>query len=57
MKGHAEAIATIRLKYQSIVSCLHEKGRRLWAASEAMAYGWGGIAVVSKANGYRVSRK
>ena len=51
MKDHAEAITAIRIKYQNIASCLHEKGRRFWAATEAASYGWGGVAVVCKATG------
>ena len=30
---------------------LNEKSRRWWGATEAMAYGWGGIAAVSRATG------
>ncbi|HLG24337.1 MAG TPA: ISAzo13 family transposase [Candidatus Nanoarchaeia archaeon] len=53
MKEHnkKEAIEIIREKYLSIGFCLDERGRRLWAAAEARAYGRGGIARVSKAIG------
>ena len=36
-------------KYLSLGSCLDERSRRLWAATEARAYGYGGIVLVSKA--------
>ena len=32
-------------------SALDEKTRRLWAASEATAVGWGGVSIVSEATG------
>jgi hypothetical protein len=38
----------ISLRFQAIKSNLNEKGLRIWAAAEAKAYGWGGIALVSK---------
>lgn len=41
----------IREKYENLSSCLSEKSRRIWAASEAMSFGWGGITVVHKATG------
>lgn len=41
----------IREKYLAISTCLDERGRRLWAAAEARAYGRGGIVLVSHAIG------
>jgi Rhodopirellula transposase DDE domain len=41
----------IRYKYEVLLPCLDEKGRRLWAATEAISYGRGGIALVCKATG------
>src|SRR3989338_6879917 len=38
----------ITLRFQAIKPTLNEKALRIWAASEAKAYGWGGIALVSK---------
>ena len=38
-------------KYLSISFCLDERSRRLWAATEARAFGYGGITLVSKAVG------
>ena len=42
---------TIRDKWQAIQRELDERGRRLWAASEAKALGHGGVACVSRATG------
>jgi hypothetical protein len=47
----AEIIATIRSKYQALRPVMGEKVRRRWAACEAMAIGWGGIAAVAEATG------
>lgn len=44
-----ELIRIIRGKYGVINSCLSEKGKRLWAASEAISLGRGGPTLVSKA--------
>lgn len=44
-----DLIKTIRGKYEVLDSCLSEKGRRLWAASEAISLGRGGPTLVSKA--------
>lgn len=38
-------------RFQAIWLHLDEKRRRLWAASEAKAYGWGGIKVVHEVTG------
>lgn len=45
------SVETIRQKYQAILPFLHEKARRIWAATEAAAYGRGGIAAVCLATG------
>ena len=44
-------IHTIRLKYASVQKVLHERGRRIWAATAAQQLGWGGISLVEKAIG------
>jgi hypothetical protein len=44
-------IETISKKYQLIHSELNERSRRIWAASEAISLGHGGIAAVAKATG------
>ena len=36
----------LRKKYQKIKHALNEKTRRLWCASEALAIGKGGIALI-----------
>lgn len=43
--------ATIRAKYEALKPELTERSRRLWAATEAKAIGWGGMALVSRAIG------
>jgi transposase len=42
-------INQIRDKYLSVVFCLNERGRRIWAATEAKSLGRGGISAVMKA--------
>jgi hypothetical protein len=44
----------IRTKFQSLCGELDERTRRLWAASEARALGYGGIKAVSRATGMAV---
>ena len=51
MAIHEDDIIKTRDKYNSIKDCLSEKGRRLWAAIEATAYGYGGSTLVCKAIG------
>ena len=41
----------IRRKYQALLPAMNERSRRLWAATEAMALGRGGIALVLRATG------
>jgi len=41
----------IKRRYERIVGELNERTRRLFAANEAMAIGWGGISIVSRATG------
>ena len=47
----AEKISVLNAKYQAIKSCLNEKGKRLWAAVEAISYGRGGFNAVCIATG------
>lgn len=42
---------TLRAKFMKVLPALNELGRRLWAAAEAEAIGWGGISLVAKATG------
>jgi transposase len=41
----------IKRRYERIAGELNERTRRLFAANEAMAIGWGGISLVSRATG------
>lgn len=43
--------AAIARKFQMLAGQLDERGMRLWAAAESHAYGWGGVAAVSRATG------
>jgi len=43
--------ATIVAKYAALSPLLNERARRLWAAAESVAIGYGGDAVVSSATG------
>jgi transposase len=48
---NAIAIQLIETKYRSLFPLMDERMRRQWAASEATAYGWGGIQAVAQATG------
>src|ERR1700730_10812361 len=41
----------IKQRFERVAGDLNERTRRLVAASEAMALGWGGISAVSRATG------
>ena len=45
------AIEQIESKYRSLAAVLDERARRHWAATEARAYGWGGVSAVSDGTG------
>jgi hypothetical protein len=45
--------AAIRLRWEAVGSKQDERGRRLFAAVEVRAAGWGGLALVSKITGWR----
>ena len=45
----AQLIARIRRKFRRLQGALNERSRRLWAASEALEIGWGGVTAVAKA--------
>lgn len=47
----APTIDGLERKFNALAGDLDERGRRRWAASEAMALGYGGITAVSKATG------
>ena len=44
-------VATLRAKYGALVPVFTERSRRVWAATEAQAIGYGGIALVARATG------
>jgi DNA-binding phage protein len=46
-----DLIETIRRKYQRVAAVLDERARRVWAAAEAEAIGYGGQSIVAKATG------
>src|SRR5208282_510323 len=48
MEASAQAI---KQRYEALSPVLHERGRRLFAATEAHAYGYGGVSVVSRITG------
>jgi hypothetical protein len=43
--------SSIRRQFMQLQDSLDERGRREWAASEALALGRGGIVIVSRATG------
>ena len=51
MRRDVELEATIVEKYAAVEAFLDERGRRIWAATESRAIGYGGDAVVSDATG------
>ena len=46
-----KTLSQITTKYQALAPIMNEKVRRHWAASEALAIGWGGISAVAEATG------
>ena len=44
-------VVAIKLRYEALSPVLDERGRRRFAAAEALTAGWGGIAAVSAATG------
>ncbi|MBM3779287.1 MAG: ISAzo13 family transposase [Acidimicrobiia bacterium] len=51
MRRDTDLEATLVAKYAALSPLLHERARRLWAAAESVAIGYGGDAVVSSATG------
>ena len=51
MKDRAEAEAKIRERYHKLEGSLTERARRLFAASEALAFGFGGVTAAARATG------
>ena len=50
--SNATIVEWIRTKYLAVITDLDERGRRRWAAAEAMSLGWGGVSAVAKATGF-----
>ncbi len=48
-------VGLCRAKYQALAPSLTERARRIWAATEARAAGWGGISGVARATGISYS--
>lgn len=46
-----EIIETLRKKFARVSAVLDERGRRVWAAAEAEALGYGGQSLVARATG------
>jgi DNA-binding phage protein len=44
-------IDVVKQKYEMLREAMDERMSRLWAASEALTSGWGGISSVAKATG------
>ena len=51
MRRDTDLEATLVAKYAALSPLLNERARRLWAAAESAAIGYGGDAVVSSATG------
>ncbi len=51
LQKRAVAEASIRVRYSKLKSNLTERARRLFGASEALAFGYGGIEAVARATG------
>ena len=51
MQRDTELEATLVAKYVVMAPLLNERTRRLWAAAESIAIGFGGDAIVSSATG------
>jgi DNA-binding phage protein len=49
--GTEEIIEALRKKFERVSGVLDERGRRVWAAAEAEALGFGGQSLVARATG------
>src|SRR5215468_3455652 len=55
MRTDGSTEASIRQRFWGLADSLDERQRRLWAAAEARALGYGGVSLVARATG--VSRR
>jgi hypothetical protein len=46
-----QLLQSIQKKYHGIQHVLHERAKRIWAATEARQLGWGGVSLVEEAIG------
>ena len=46
-----DPVESLRTRFEQLKGLLNERGRRLFAAAEALAHGWGGVALVARATG------
>jgi hypothetical protein len=46
-----DAEDSVKVRFKRMSGSLNERGRRLFAATEALAIGWGGVAIVARATG------
>ncbi|HAO20144.1 MAG: hypothetical protein BWK80_30665 [Desulfobacteraceae bacterium IS3] len=51
MKEKSIKIEIVKKKYDCLKGFLNERSRRIWAATEAAALGWGGLTILSEATG------
>ena len=51
MRQQEDIESLIREKFMALEAVLNERSRRLWAATEAKALGYGGQTLVAKATG------
>ena len=51
IKGEEELVRKLTEKYSNLSGTFNERTRRLWAGSESLSIGYGGIEIVSKASG------
>lgn len=51
MTQRRQAETEIKIRYESLKGALSERARRLFAGSEALAFGYGGLTAVSRATG------
>ena len=51
IKGEEELVRKVAEKYSNLSGTFNERTRRLWAGSESLSIGYGGIEIVSRATG------
>src|SRR5258705_4321381 len=51
MLAPMDPVESVKERFERMQGALNERARRLFAASEALAIGWGGVAIVARATG------